>query len=553
MPKAAAKKNKIRLPSWAKWALGYAGVLLFAVGLVYAWRVMFELPSGTGVGLRLTLIAAGVGTVLYVALWAIHRFLAKNPCLQAAACVFVLGLLFCYATAPLQAPDEDRHFLRAYAVSMGRLDYDYSRGYPNDVNLLLEKFPNAMNHSVKYERGELATRRMQDYQNALDSDTQAAGSQPETVQFMVGPYVPQALGMLAARLFGFSALGQMYVARIANLLCYAALCYLAFKNCDKYRGVFYAAAMLPLSLFMAASCSVDGLMLGFCYLIISYFCKAEIYNRDVILFVVAVAAVTVLKPNNIVLAAVLLLIPESRWKSKYKPWLTVGVLAAGALLLYFGAGFLNGLRTHNYPASLGRGVGDGANPTQQIWFVLRNPFAFVPRMLLTFYEQAGFLFDMGNFGWTDLSIPLVSGLSVLSLAAASSLGIQQKEDTKTTGAVALGLAAVFYSAAVMLGLYITHTDVSSIRITGLQPRYFLPAFLMLFMLASILLGKAVRPRLATGEANTQRTEQITLWIVVCVAVVSAVLLAQNYFIGQWIPRASGDGYKMVNLLGWKYP
>lgn len=549
---AEPPKKAKKLPPWAPWAIGYAVVVAAAVGLVYFWRVAFMLKPAQFPAAPATLGVLGIFSLLYGVLFLLCRFCKAKPCLQAGLCIVALGLLFCFSVAPMQVPDESRHFTRAYAVSTGHFDYDYDRGYPNDVNLLLQYFPKDMNHNVTYGGGLLPTAALVQYKAALQSGEQAGISEREPIQYMVVPYLLPGAFMGVARLFGCTALGQLYAARIANLLLYAAICALAFRNCNKYRGVFFAVALLPQSLFMAASCTVDSIMLALCYLMISYFCKDEILNIDVIIFGIALVMATTLKLNNIVLAAMLLLIPKERWKSRLNPRLaTLAVFAAG-LLLYFGFSAINEMRAFHYPDELPRGSdpdsASGPNPGAQVLFILRNPFSFVVRALLTLYEEAAFVFKLGLFGTTDMHIPLVSGLSVVSLGAASALGIQQKEDTKTGGLIALFLAFIGYCAAVLLGIYVLESNYQSIRITGLQPRYFLPAFLLLFMFVSILLGRAVRPRLA-AQTTMQRTEQITLWVAVAIAFLAVVFVFQGSYIGQWLPKAEG-GWKLINLFGW---
>ena len=54
---------------------------------------------------------------------------------------------------------------------------------------------------------------------------------------------------------------------------------------------------------------------------------------------------------------------------------------------------------------------------------------------------------------------------------------------------------------------------------------------------------------AEGGGSMERTEHITLWIAAAVALVAAILIFQNYFIGQWLPLGEG-GHKLVNLFGW---
>ncbi|MFV0352848.1 MAG: DUF2142 domain-containing protein [Oscillospiraceae bacterium] len=550
MEQQTAVKNK--LPRWLPWAIGYVAVLAAAGMLAYYWRIAFYLTQ-----LPMLPFAGGlalVASVLYLAFFLISRFV-KTISAKAALCVFALGLIFVFATAPLQVPDEGLHFLRAYSISQGHFNYDASRTYPQDVTLLVQEFPANMNHELRYggEETELTPAHIASYQQKVESETQVTPySEKDVIHFLLFPFLPQAALMAIARGLGFSALGILYAGRIANLALYAFISYITFKNCSKYRGVFIALALLPISLYMAASCSYDATMLALCFLALSYFCKAEIYTRDVVLFGVAVVLATYLKQNNIVLAASLLLVPKARWRTKWNPWLCTAGIAAAALLIWFvGSNYIDAgfLRVGYNPAEFPRGNGD-ADPKAQLLGIIKNPFAFLSRVVLTLYQEDGFLFKTGTFGWMDLSIPLISGLGLLSMGSASALGIQQKDDTRAGGAVGLGLMALLYGGAVMAGIYVMQVGVGGMMVTHLQPRYFLPAFLLLFMLGSILLGKAVRPRLADNKGGSMvRTESITLWIAAGVALVAVVCIFQSYFVGQWFPTLEGS-HKLVNMLGW---
>ena len=46
----------------------------------------------------------------------------------------------------------------------------------------------------------------------------------EPVSFLILPFLPGALGMAVARLFGLGALGCLYAGRLGNLLAYTLLC-----------------------------------------------------------------------------------------------------------------------------------------------------------------------------------------------------------------------------------------------------------------------------------------------------------------------------------------
>ena len=119
-------------------ALGIAA----AIGLLWAyyWRVFFYLDDrfpawGTTGG------CIGFCLVVAAAAFLVRRL--RNLSVRAAVCIFLCGILFAFANPPLQTPDESDHYLRTYAISLGRFDFDYNRTYPDDVASLLDAFPGA--------------------------------------------------------------------------------------------------------------------------------------------------------------------------------------------------------------------------------------------------------------------------------------------------------------------------------------------------------------------------------------------------------------------------
>ena len=124
-----------------RWGLAALGAVCAGVALSYAWRVFFYLDARFS-PLVVTLGCVGLALAI-VAAAAFVRFACRGFAARGAACVFLCGLLFAFANAPLQTPDETDHYLRTYAISLGRLDFDATRGYPADVSALLTAFPGA--------------------------------------------------------------------------------------------------------------------------------------------------------------------------------------------------------------------------------------------------------------------------------------------------------------------------------------------------------------------------------------------------------------------------
>ena len=535
-----------RLPAWAGWLLGLAPVTALAVGLVYYWRVFYSFDR-MAAGL-FTLLACTVAWALYLAVFLAVRF-GRSFAGRAAVCIFVCGALFCFANPPLQAPDETDHYLRSYAISLGRLDFDADRGYPEDVDRLLAAFPgawvnahtsvgwgeNSQGAEAPYDSSGYALKQWGEDGEVLsvaDSFAQYLSGEPakekvtEPISLMILPFVPQALGMVLARLIGLGALGCLYAGRLANLACYTLLCWLALRGCRRYQPVFLGVMLLPLSLYMAASLSYDATLLGFYYLVASYYCRDEIRDRDVYAFFAAFVLMNVAKPYiNLLWIVLPLILPRRAWKTRWKKWQVALAGLAGAVVVtrfieWYGVAF-----RHNY-GTIERMI-EGVEQLPQLAFILSNPLRYIAVLFGTLYENEFFIGQLGVFGSLDLPIPLLNILCPAVLLFCAALSVHEKSSLRPLPAAGLGALGVVYIAGAMTAMYITYTPVGMVRVIGLQARYFLPVFLMLLVLVAALLSHVLEPKLAgTGKALN-----VALVTAGGTAMLGAVLLFQHWFIG----------------------
>ncbi len=535
-----------RPPAWAGWLLGLAPVTALAVGLVYYWRVFYAFDR-MAAGL-FTLLACAAAWALYLAVFLTVR-LGRSFAGRAAVCIFVCGALFCFANPPLQAPDETDHYLRSYAISLGRLDFDADRGYPEDVDRLLAAFPgawvnahtsvgwgkNSQGAEAPYDSSGYALKQWGEDGEVLsiaDSCAQylsgAPAKQPvtEPISLMILPFVPQALGMVLARLFGLGALGCLYAGRLANLACYTLLCWLALRGCRRYQPVFLGVMLLPLSLYMAASLSYDATLLGFYYLVASYYCRDEIRDKDVYAFFAAFVLMNVAKPYlNLLWVALPLILPRRAWKTRWKKWQVALAALAAALLVtrfieWYGVAFRS-----NY-GEIERMI-EGVDQLPQLAFLLSNPLRYIAVLAGTLYENQFFIGQLGVFGSLDLPIPALNILCPAVLLFCAALSVHEKSSLRPLPAAGLGALGVVYIAGAMTAMYITYTPVGMVRVIGLQARYFLPVFLMLLVLVAALLSHVLEPRLAgAGKALN-----VALATAGGTALLGAVLLFQHWFIG----------------------
>ena len=562
------KKTAAKQPLWKSpalwWAAGWAALCAAGVLLVYYWRVFYSFDRMGAA--KTTVLTVLVLSALYAALALTLRF-AKSLATRTAVLLAAAGLVMCFASPPMQVPDEAQHFLRSYAISMGRFNFDAERGYPDDVDLLMECFPGAYTNGndgapvkqyyhveeTQTPEGEPTEVRVPDggvisiadrfvmYRDGLAA--LEAGAAPtaeewtEPLVVMLLPYFPQALGMAAARLFGCSALGCLYGGRIANLLVYALLAYFAMKNLRRWRGVFLAVLFLPLSVYMAASLSYDAQLLGLYALAASLLLREEFGQKHLWQYLAVVALMNVAKPwINLLWLPGLLFVNKKTRRTKTNPWLAIliGFVAAVGVTMFFvwyGRSF-----RYNY-GEVGRMLGGTVVPVQQLLFVLKNPLRTVAVLWGTLFENDFFLSGLGLFGALDTYVPSVAWLSAALLAAGVFSACHCRPLSAWTNA-GLTVFCLLYSVGVMMAMYITYTPVGMVRVIGLQARYFLPAVLPGLVLLAQALGalqrrsgvtlQTVNPEVKAAAGTVTHPMLIAGY---AAAVLGSLLLLQTCFIG----------------------
>lgn len=533
---------------------GLAVLLAAAAGVLlsYWWRVFFYMDSRLP-GLVTTLLCVGFALGV-VGAAAVLRFCCKSFAARGAVCIALCGLLFVFANPPLQAPDEHSHYLRTYAISQGRLDFDAARGYPRDVAALVQAFPAAWVNAhtsvgigvdpitggeKPYDSAGYALKQYGDTA-PIEGITEAfarytalrAEESPDPVteplNFLVLPFLPGALGMALARLLGLGALGCLYAGRMGNLLAYAAMGYAALRLAQRCRPLLLAFFLLPLSLYMAASLSYDATLLGGYFVLLALLTRPAWNARTAALYGLVCVYVNIAKPYlNLLWVFLPLLVTLRDWQPKRckRRWLIMGALvgavAVTLLVEWYGVAF----RFH-YPAVIDRQGGESVNGAAQLLFILQYPLRYVAASLGTLYENDLFIGQLGLFGSLDLPVPLLNLASPLVLALAALLCAGPGQGLGKRRTVGLGVFGAVYMAGIMTAMYITYTPVAMVRIVGLQARYFLPVYLALGFGAAAVLRRLLRPALAP-----QRADALALPLLGGYAALGGLLLFQHYFIG----------------------
>jgi uncharacterized membrane protein len=401
----------------------------------------------------------------------------------------IFGSLLVVIVPPFQVPDEPAHFFRAYAISEFRIfemerDGHYGDFLPLSLKVLVEdasdNVPFHPENKVNIRKIiSLFGMRLERSQRTFLSFPNASVNPPLA-------YLPQSLGILAGRVLNLPPLALMYLGRILNLIFWIACISAALQLTPSGKWPLFLIALMPMTLYQAASLSADAPAQALCFLFIAAVLKKSFPSgnpgrKSLAIIYLLAAFILMCKPVYFPLLLVFLIIPRREFSSNRNYLLnTTGYFAFCGLILSIWAALLihtsfQGMAVSPMPGW--RGLAD--------WF--RNaPAVFsatIRQDLIGRIEEF-----VGVLGWLDTHFsPLFIGSYWLALIAASvfheeskqSLGFRRRVLLLITAfAGVLTILVVFLFLAVHFG-YRTTGELRPLR--GIQGRYFIPFSLVFFI------------------------------------------------------------------------
>lgn len=152
-------------------------------------------------------------------------------------------------------------------------------------------------------------------------------------------YLPQAIGMVVAKLLDLNVIWLMWLGRIFNLICYAGLISLAVKKAPVLKIPLLVVACIPISLYQAASLSIDSMIIGLGILSVGYFLymyKAEknsLDTKEVVKFSILCLLLGLCKLPYLAFIFLLILVPTDNFKKGKKiiPYIIICMIIVAAI------------------------------------------------------------------------------------------------------------------------------------------------------------------------------------------------------------------------------
>ncbi len=478
--------------SWLCLGLGCGAVLL--LGLWHLQDVMDGIRE-TGdtwlLGWYLCLLAGAEAALLLLGgfLWRRRRGRPEHFFFGA---VLLLGLLYLVVLAPLSAPDEISHYISAYQLSNRLLSWEPADGQGNVWIRAEDAFIEDVEGVRRDDGQEKKTILGQEltegtYRLLHQGET---GERPEgrtvSCQYPVRTtplvYVPQALGMTLGRLLRVNGFGLLYLGRLFNLICFAAVGSMAVKRLPFGKGAVTAAALLPMSLHLAASFSYDAMLIALGTYITAVCADLawrapRVRARDAAALAAAAAIMGPCKMVYGVMLGLCLLIPVRRFGG-WKAW----ILSAAAVLGAYGIAMaVVNLGTVAYYTGSGSSyvawAGEEGYTFQEL---LHRPLHVLQMCYNTLAWEGETLFSgmlgeaLGNMD-PVLNTPYAVLLAMTAVIVVLALKKPGEEIWVTMGQRLwiwlLGLACL---GALMFSMLLAWTPASATKIKGVQGRYLLP-------------------------------------------------------------------------------
>ena len=428
------------------------------------------------------------------------------------------GLAMLLITPPFQVPDEHDHFFRAMMISSGQFvtqNYPFTETEKKKVPLKYQQgkggiVPTSVPYTTRMVNNKLPfhpenKQQLADIKKMLALPLKMAG-QPDVFinssacNYSPLPYLATATVITVGRLASCSPLTLMYLGRLANLLLFLALVYWALKITPTGKTLFFLIALMPMTLFLAPSLSIDGLVIASALFLTASLLKLAAKPNDPVAtheWLIILGASISLALSKIIYTPLLLLFllnPQAFFgKERSRLYLCLCTIACVLLtsLIWkqLNAPKIN-LDFSQVPFDFSSfQYNDKLLPLidakRQLHNLLQNPLLF-PRVLATTLQHYGRYFIhcfIGQLGWIDTRLPFWIIWSYPICLLAGAISAKPTTSRPWFARSVLGISWLAMFTATFLGFYLVSSPVNNTFISGVQGRYFIPfalSFLLIF-------------------------------------------------------------------------
>ena len=232
-------------------------------------------------------------------------------------------------TPPFDVPEEWQHFFRCYQISQRTIYATLDdMGVPGgEVPVSFLKASAVIHAGLRDEYDfQISPEKFQRMASfPLQPGKKRVCVFPSTARFSPVPYLPAAVAMYVGRHFRLSPLALFYMGRASTLAAYLALVVAAVWLMPIHKWFMVLVALMPMSIFLAASLSADALSIAFSLLAIAMILRLVLLSgplerRSLIGLGTVLTLLALTKPPYNLIAFFFLAVPPDKFASQGQCW-----------------------------------------------------------------------------------------------------------------------------------------------------------------------------------------------------------------------------------------
>lgn len=417
---------------------------------------------------QLRIISITVITIQMASLFVIY--ISNDLCKNVVMTSVTFGIIFTITTSFNHAIDEKKHFMTALNISF--LNFNYVNEPITDKKI--EQLPQLSKYTT------IDDFLKNDYKEEITNQVNREDEPSTPATYSAITYVFSAIGITIARTLGGSIIDMYIMGRVANLIIYTLMVYIAIKIVPFKKNIFFVVAFLPYMLLLAASYSIDGICLGTLYIFCAY-CFKLYHENDTIslkqLVLLSLLFVIMLFGKGLgyigvgAIVFVLPLVKTIKKNKKYIPAMISVAIIFAILATVFVIYMKNSAITEGGDSRGGAGI----NGKEQLNVILTHPIFDIKlaiqhiKATLLSFEWYTNLHQSTFFTNTSVQTVFLMMLFVLYVSITEDDKILSRKN-KVINFFAFMMAYAFTSII----LYISFTPVGVLYIAGYQARYIFP-------------------------------------------------------------------------------
>ena len=386
------------------------------------------------------------------------------------------GFIISISTNIYHVIDEKKHFMSAFNVAIG--NFNLSHGYENEELDSID---------FNTPTGTFAKKYFNEYSSFKISEmgeNKSIYSSP--AEYLPILYLPSSIGINMARLLGGSIADIFFAGRIANLMLYALLLIVIFELLPFKKDIFYLIYLLPMTLALSGTYSIDGTTIGFVGIFIAYVLKLYKEKKEIdvknLLFLICLFLLSLIGKSGAYVGIGLLVFMLPIFKSiktnKKVRYIVISIIVLTAL-------FVISQTSKMIAPNEGDIRGGNTSPVRQIENIKNNPIKLVEIYIdLAKSSLLDFRFYGSLNSFTFFNEGTEYGTFLLFILIFYVALTDKTMEFRKKDKILMILSNLITIVIISFIMYVSYTEVGNSRILGFQARYIIPTLPLILMCIS---------------------------------------------------------------------